>query len=142
MWTGAVFAALGLAADMGRLFIAKNEAQSYSDAAAIAAAFRLNGTAEGLASADKAAALRPNKWNFVTANFSGTTVEFSADGSTGWADSASAAPARMKYARVTTFVNNAPLFSLPGASRSGTLKAVAIAAQVLQPVWMSQSQFR
>src|SRR4051812_8466854 len=97
MWTGAIFAALGLAADMGRMFIAKNEAQDYSEAAAIAAAFRLNGSSEGLASADKAVVLSPNKWNFATANFSGTRVEFSVDGTTGWATSASADPARMKY---------------------------------------------
>ena len=34
---------LGLAIDLGRVYIAKNEAQSYTDTAALAGALKLNG---------------------------------------------------------------------------------------------------
>ena len=51
-----VFGMAGLAVDIGRMYITKNEAQSYSDAAAVSAAMQLNGTAYGLTSADAAVA--------------------------------------------------------------------------------------
>src|SRR6266700_59188 len=98
--TVALFGFAGLAVDIGRMYITKNEAQSYSDAAAVSAAMQLNGTAYGLTSADAAVAASPNSWNFATTAFSGSVVEYSADGLTGWQTSASATPATAAYARV------------------------------------------
>ncbi|HTD43841.1 MAG TPA: pilus assembly protein TadG-related protein, partial [Bryobacteraceae bacterium] len=43
----AMLGALGLAVDMGRIFIAKSETQAYVDAQAIAAALQLDGTSTG-----------------------------------------------------------------------------------------------
>src|SRR5262245_27589034 len=82
--TVAVFAVAGLAVDMGRIYITKNEAQSYSDAAAVSAAMQLNGTADGLSKADAAVAASPNSWNFATTSFTGTLVEYSTNGLTDW----------------------------------------------------------
>src|SRR5262249_21774204 len=109
----ALFGAAGLAVDIGRMYITKNEAQTYSDAAAISAAIELDGTAAGLNRADAAVAASTNKWNFAPTAFSGTVTEYSADGLTGWAASASAAPATSRYARVTANVANLPLYFLP-----------------------------
>src|SRR2546427_7056716 len=82
--------------DIGRMYITKNEAQSYADAAAVAAALKLDGTAAGLTAADAAVAASPNKWGFSTIAFgagdtasgAATVTEYSTDGSTGWASSA------------------------------------------------------
>src|SRR5882672_3007545 len=135
----ALIAAAGLAVDIGRMYITKNEAQTYSDAAAISASIELDGTADGLNRADAAVAASTNTWNFATTGFSGTVTEFSADGLTGWATSASAAPATSRYARVTAIVGNVPLFFLPvvGAATSSigfttTVKASAVAGQVIR----------
>src|SRR5207245_1459726 len=72
-----------------------------------------------------------NKWNFGTTAFSGAVTEYSADGSTGWATSAAAVPANMRYARVTATVNNVALCFLPatGAGTTATVKAAGVAGQ-------------
>src|SRR6266849_3472741 len=49
-----LFGMAGLAIDIGRMYITKNEAQGYADAAALAAAQQLDGTASGLTNADSA----------------------------------------------------------------------------------------
>ena len=135
----ALFGAAGLAIDIGRMYITKNEAQSFSDAASISAAMQLDGTADGLTRADAAVDASTNTWNFATTAFTGTVKEYSADGLTGWANSATAAPANMRYARVTATVNNLPLFFLPviaaGTSTIAgtitTVRASAVAGQVI-----------
>src|SRR5216684_4165857 len=85
--TVALFAVAGLAVDIGRMYITKNEAQSYSDAAAVSAAMQLDGTAGGLTKADAVVLASPNAWNFGTTFFSGTVVEYSNDGLAGWSTS-------------------------------------------------------
>ena len=69
---------LGLAVDFGRIYIVKNEAQAFSDFAALAAARRLNGTSAGITAANAEVANSTNKWNFNTQAFpSGIqTVEY------------------------------------------------------------------
>jgi len=39
-----IFGALGLSVDIGRMYVAKSEVQAFTDAAALAATLRLNGT--------------------------------------------------------------------------------------------------
>src|SRR5262245_3821212 len=101
----ALFGAAGLAIDMGRLFITKNEAQSYADAGAIAAALQLDGSTAGLARADAAVDASINTWNFGTTKFNSTVKEYSSDGSTNWHTSASANAATSAFARVTAVVS-------------------------------------
>src|SRR5512140_2037517 len=75
-----LLAVVGMAFDMGRVYIARNEAQIFTDAAAMAAAKQLDGTAAGLDRARAAVAAMPNRWNLGTENFTGVVTEFSADG--------------------------------------------------------------
>jgi Flp pilus assembly protein TadG len=131
-----LFGMAGLAMDLGRMYITKNEAQSFADSAALYAAQQLDGTTTGLANADNAVATNPNKWNFGTTAFSGTITEYSADGATNWqtSDKVTALQAlNIRYVRVTPVVNNVALFFLPvtGTSTTATVKAQAVGGQVL-----------
>jgi Flp pilus assembly protein TadG len=131
-----LFGMAGLAIDLGRMYITKNEAQSFADSAALYAAQQLDGTTAGLTAADNAVSHNPNAWNFGTTAFSGTITEYSPDGSTNWqtSDKVTAAQAvNIAYVRVTPVVNNVALFFLPvtGTSNTATVKAQAIGGQVL-----------
>jgi Flp pilus assembly protein TadG len=131
-----LFGMAGLAIDLGRMYITKNEAQSFGDSAALYAAQLLDGTPAGLTAADNAVATNPNKWNFGTTAFSGTIVEYSADGSTNWQTSNNVTALQalnIRYVRVTPVVNNVALFFLPvtGTANTATVKASAIGGQVL-----------
>src|ERR1700676_327496 len=75
-----LLAVIGLAFDFGRIYIARNEAQVFTDAAAMTAAGRLNCTDQGIARAKDAVAHLPMRWNLGTQPFTGVVVEFSADG--------------------------------------------------------------
>jgi len=74
-----MLAVMGLAFDLGRIYIARNEAQVFTDAAAMAAASKLDGTDAGLVRARQAVGRLPMRWNLGTKAFSGVVVEFSAD---------------------------------------------------------------
>jgi uncharacterized membrane protein len=132
---GTMFGALGLGVDIARVNVIRNEAQGYADAAALSAALRLDGTAAGLSRAIETVGASPNKWNFGRTSFTGTLVEFSSDGSTGWATSISTDPAHMKYVRVTAIVNDAPILLLPliNTAQSTDVKAFAVAGRVPEP---------
>src|SRR3989442_8969974 len=67
---------LGLCLDLGRLYIVRNELQAYVDAAAVSAAYELDGTREGIAAAAAQATSNPNRWNFQTAPVEDLTVTF------------------------------------------------------------------
>jgi Flp pilus assembly protein TadG len=131
-----LFGMAGLAIDLGRMYITKNEAQSYADSAALYAAQQLDGTPAGLTAADHAVNTNPNAWNFGTTAFTGTITEYSPDGSTNWqtSDKVTATQAlAIRYVRVTPVVNNIALFFLPvtGTGTTATVKAQAIGGQVL-----------
>ena len=68
----ALFGAAGLAIDLGRVFITKNEAQTFADSASLYAAKELDGGATSLTRADAAVAANVNKWNFGTSSFTGS----------------------------------------------------------------------
>lgn len=74
-----LLALLGIAFDFGRIYIARNEAQLFTDAAALAAVQKLDGTAEGVARAREAVGALPNRWNLGTQSFDGVKLEFSED---------------------------------------------------------------
>src|ERR1700680_3132914 len=75
-----LLAVVGMAFDLGRVYIARNEAQIFTDAASMAAAKQLDGTGAGLDRARAAVAALPNRWNLGTEDFSGVVIEFSVDG--------------------------------------------------------------
>src|SRR5262245_54613596 len=74
-----MLALIGMAFDFGRIYIARNEAQIFADAASMAAAAQLDGSPDGLANARAAVAGLPNRWNLGTEEFHDVVVEFSAD---------------------------------------------------------------
>ncbi len=132
-----IFGMGGLAFDIGRMYITKNEAQSYADSAAIYGAQQLNGTSAGITAADSAVAANPQLWGFATTAFTGTTTEYSVDGTTGWATSASVPASNVlnvRYVRVTANVSNLPLYLIPvmGVTNTAIVNARAVAGQVLE----------
>jgi len=72
----ALVGVLGMAVDIGRMFIAKNETQAYCDAAALAAALALDGTTVGITNAKTAVTNSTNTWNLDTSKVSNPTVTF------------------------------------------------------------------
>src|SRR5271169_2979879 len=82
-----LLAVMGIAFDFGRIYIARNEAQVFTDAAAMTAASKLDGTAAGIDRAREAVKRLPMRWNLGTQLFTGVVIEF------GKADS-SGAPAK------------------------------------------------
>jgi Flp pilus assembly protein TadG len=69
---------LGLAVDLGRVFIVKSEGQAFADIAAMAAARKLDGKSTGITAAQNEVANSTNKWLFGTQSFAAgiRTVEF------------------------------------------------------------------
>src|SRR5260370_39779099 len=74
--TVGVLGVVGLALDIGRMFIAKNETQVYCDAAAVAAALLLDGTSAGIGRAVSAVTASTNQWNLGTLSISTPSVKF------------------------------------------------------------------
>lgn len=123
-----LLALLGLAFDLGRIYIARNEAQVFTDAAAMAAASKLDGTAAGPDKARYAVAHLPMHWNLGTKEFTGVIVEFSKDGS-GWEANPTRA-SEMKLARVSAPDNGVEIIFLRavGGPDSFTVPARSVAA--------------
>src|SRR5229473_4191518 len=80
----ALIGVMGVAVDIGRMFIAKNETQAYCDAAALAAALQLDGTTTGITHAKTAVTNSTNTWNFNTATISNPTVTFALTSAGPW----------------------------------------------------------
>lgn len=80
----ALLAAVGLAVDIGRMFITKNETQIFCDSAALSAALQLDGTATGVANAQAAVAGSSNQWNLNNTAVSSPTVVFATSAAGPW----------------------------------------------------------
>ena len=106
-----LIAALGLAYDLGRVYIARSEAQNFTDAAAIAATLELDGTNAGITRARARVASDLNRWNFGQDTFQNPFTEF-AQASVGPWEANPGNPARFRYARVSVNVP-VPLTFLP-----------------------------
>ena len=130
---------LGLALDLGRVYIAKNETQSFTDTAALAAALALN-DANFTAAKDAVSGNTKNRWNMGTSSFvdSSVTTEFAqalpANASRPDPDTWSAAPPTAEgymFVRVTASVA-VHLFILPvaGANQAQLVRAASVAGQV------------
>jgi Flp pilus assembly protein TadG len=95
---------LGLAVDLARAYVAKNEAQAFTDAAALAAAAQLNNTLSGITKAKAAVDASANRWNFGSRKFSGYQVEFSTNRTVWTANPGSGT--NVRYVRVTAANNS------------------------------------
>jgi Flp pilus assembly protein TadG len=122
-----MLATLGMAFDFGRIYIARNEAQIFTDAAALTAALKMDGTESGLDAAREAVKRLPNRWNLGTKEFTGVVVEFSADAKK-WEGSPKD-PALLHFARVTASNNDVEITFLRavGGPESFTVTAQSIA---------------
>ena len=118
-----IIAMLGMAIDLGRAFITKNEAQAFTDAAALAAARELNGTSAGVTAATSAVAASVNRWNMATRAFTGVVTEFSAD-KTNWT-AAPVTASSLRYVRVTAASNSLVIYFLSVLGVGQTLNIAA-----------------
>jgi Flp pilus assembly protein TadG len=114
---------LGLCLDLSRMYIAKNELQSYTDAAAIAAANRLDGTTTGTANATTEATTNVNRWAFGQTAVGSVTVEFAASTAGPWLASPNPALG-YRFTRVRA-QGNVGLYFLAIFPLGGTSKAVS-----------------
>ena len=131
-----LLAVMGLAFDFGRIYIARNEAQVFCDAAAMAAAQKLDGSDAGLQKARDAVARLPMRWNFGTKEFSGVVVEFSADGSK-WESQPRDASA-MTRARVTAPSNVVEITFLRAVGGPAAFTVPAQAVALANPVRLTE----
>src|SRR5262249_45478109 len=114
--------------DLGRVYIARNEAQVFCDAAAMAAASKIDGTGVGLNRAREAVSRVPMRWNLGTKEFTGVVVEFAGDANK-WERSPKDAAVVTK-ARVTAPANQVEIMFLRavGGPAMFTVPAHSIAA--------------
>jgi Flp pilus assembly protein TadG len=128
--TIALIGALGMAVDVGRAFIAKNETQAFCDAASMAAVLKMDGTAAGIASAKTAVAGTTNAWNMDTASVANPTVNFGTSATGPWSVNPSPATG-YTFARVQATVP-LPFYFAPVVTGSFTqnVYSVSIAAQI------------
>ena len=116
---------------MGRLFINKQETQTFVDSAAIAAVQELDGTTAGITRAKAVVAASTNRWNLGTAIISNPVVEFATTKTGTYSASPNPATGYI-FARVTATVP-AKLYFLPLVNKkqySQNVISRAIAAQV------------
>src|SRR5258708_2482655 len=128
----ALLAAVGLAVDIGRMFIAKNETQAYCDSAAMAATLKLNGLSTGITAATNVVASSSNSWNMDTARITTYTVDFATSATGPWSPNPGS-PAGFAFVRVQATVP-VQLFFLPivVSQQSQNVSSVTIAAQIPQ----------
>jgi Flp pilus assembly protein TadG len=131
---------LGLAFDLGRMFIVKNELQTFVDASAVAACRQMDGTQAGVQGAHNTATAGPlgstvpNGWNFDVNAISNITDTY-ATSYTGTYDSyATASGGATNTYRFIKVVANAtlPLYFLaviPGLPTSQLLQSTAVGGQ-------------
>ena len=127
-----LLAAMGLAFDLGRIYIVRNEAQMFVDAAAMAAAAQIDGTPAGLERARFAVERLPGRWNMAAEVFREITVEFSGDGQHWLLPTAThpvAEPELLRLARVTAPANRVDITFLRavGGPKQFTVPAYAVA---------------
>ncbi len=129
----ALVAVVGLALDVGRLYIAKNETQIYCDAASLAAVKQLNGLSSGVTAATSAAAAVNNSYNLNSTLATGSTITFANTATGPWLAAASlpSTPSGYMYAKVSLPVQM-PLYFLPLVANrySQQVQSVAAAGQV------------
>lgn len=132
-------AMLGLSVDLGRMYIARNEAQAYVDSAALSAALELDGSLTGLQRARNAVAASTNRWHLATAAFAGTQTKFSTAQAGPW-DANPASATGVRFVRVWATADP-PLYFIPimTASNRGQVNAVAVAGQVRQTYYREGS---
>ena len=118
---------LGLGIDLGRMYIAKTEAQAYVDSASLAAAQQLDGTSAGITRANNAVSGDTNQWRFDTSPFSGVTVAYGTSATGPFTTTPPNPPTGYSFAQVVASVS-VPMYLirvLTGPSSSVVASAVS-----------------
>jgi hypothetical protein len=131
-----LLAMIGMAFDFGRIYIARNEAQVFVDAASMAAAKEMDGTATGLTRARAAVEHLPARWNLGTQEFQGVVVDFSSD-TEHW-DQEPKEAAGLQYARVTAPENHVEIMFLRAVGGPTDFTVPARAVSATNPVRLTQ----
>jgi hypothetical protein len=138
--TGVMLGCVGMAIDIGRLFIYRTELQTFADASALAAITKMDGTqsgvtgANGVATAGPLGTTVPNGYHFDTTVVSNITTGYSstlAGSYDSYATASSAATNTYRFLRVTASAD-APLTflqAIPGMRSTFTLSTYATAGQ-------------
>ena len=130
----ALVAVMGLALDIGRMYVIKNEAQVFADAGALMAAKRLDGSPGGLLTASQLIAINPNRYDFGNREFTpaNMVIEYAGTLNGPWfaPDAAFRSAPDIQFVRVQAVPSTA-LYFLPivMSQKSAALPAVAIAAR-------------
>ena len=126
----ALVGVLGMAVDVGKMFIAKNETQNYCDSAALAAALMLDGTTTGISNAQTAVTNSANTWNLNSSSFGSPTVTFATTTAGPWAANPNPATGYI-YVKVATTVSM-NLFFMPAVTglTSQSIASTATAGQI------------
>src|SRR5579871_4166220 len=126
----ALVGALGVAVDIGKMFIAKNETQDYVDSAALAAALMLDGTTTGISNAQTAVTNSPNTWNLSSAAVSSPTVTFATSSAGPWSANPNPATGYI-YAKVSATVSmNLYFMPVVTGQTSQSIASSATAGQI------------
>jgi len=127
-----LLAVIGLAFDLGRVYIAHNETQIFADAAAMAAARELDGTDAGIARARAAIHRLPVRWNLGTQPFGQVRCDFSAD-SRRW-ETAPRESTQIRFVRVQALDERLPIVFLAAVGGPHEFAAPAAAVASSKPV--------
>ena len=121
---------LGLSVDLGRIYIAKNETQTFLDSAALDAVTELDGTSEGFQRARDAVSSNLNRAVLGTRSFTGTQTFFSTTQNGPWETNP---PTAIDY-RFLRVDGNVPVESyfvqIFGGAASNTVRGLAVAGQI------------
>lgn len=124
--------ALGLAVDVGRIFIGKSEVQSFSDSAALFATLKLDGTFDGITAAQHAVATNGNAWNLDTTRVSTYQIDFATAASGPWVTNPSPATGYI-YTRVqATAPVNLLFIPVLVSKQVQNVTALSVAGQIAQ----------
>ncbi|HKX00587.1 MAG TPA: pilus assembly protein TadG-related protein [Bryobacteraceae bacterium] len=146
----AIIGIAGISVDLGRMYVAKSELMAYTDAASVAAALQLDGTAAGITRAQNAAAgmatgSNAMGYDFATKQITGATTQFAKglaatpnvpDPAT-W-DANPATPGDYRFVQVTasatvplTFMKAFQILQSGTNLSTSTVNASSVAAQAL-----------
>jgi hypothetical protein len=117
----------GLAVDIGRMYITKNEAQAYVDSASLNAAMELDGTPAGITRATNASGHDTDKWRFDTTPFSSVTTSFGTSSTGPFTATPPNPPTNYNYVRVVAAVSLPMYLIRPLSGPTAQVAAVAVA---------------
>jgi Flp pilus assembly protein TadG len=126
---------LGLAVDVGHVYVVKNEAQAFADMAALAGARYLNGELTGIARARTEVANSTNRWNFGSERFTSDlyTTEFSKTDAGPWEANPTGNVKGYAFLKVSARpVMNLVLLPVVGSSTTQQVHAQAIGGVIPQ----------